>query len=65
MSLMADNYSTPDYVLFEEQLRARVNVRVKRLGLVSVCRLDSKSSDGLQLADLLSFVEPERAPQHE
>jgi hypothetical protein len=54
MSLMADNYSTPDYVLFEEQLRARVNVRVKRLAVVSVCRLDSKSSDALQLADLLT-----------
>jgi uncharacterized protein DUF3800 len=54
MSLMADNYSTPDYVVFEEQLRDRVNVRVNRLGVVSVCRLDSRSSDGLQLADLLT-----------
>jgi hypothetical protein len=54
MSLMADNYSTPDYIVFEEQLRTRVNARVERLGVVSVCRLDSKSSDGLQLADLLT-----------
>ena len=54
MSLMADNYSTPDYVVFEEQLRARVNGCVDRLALVSVCRLDSQSSDGLQLADLLT-----------
>lgn len=54
MSLMADNYSTPDYVVFEEQIRARVNSRIKRLAVVSVCRLDSKSSDGLQLADLLT-----------
>lgn len=54
MSLMADNYSTPDSILFEEDLRLRVNMRVRGLGLVSVVRLDSKSSDGLQLADLLT-----------
>ncbi len=54
MSLMADNYSTPDSVLFEEELRMRVNRRLHRLAVVSVCRLDSRSSDGLQLADLLT-----------
>lgn len=54
MSLMADNYSTPDSVLFEEDLRSRVNRRLQRLALVSVCRLDSRCSDGLQLADLLT-----------
>ncbi len=54
ISLMADNYSTPDSVLFEESLKMRVNKRLERLCLVTVCRLDSKSSDGLQLADLLT-----------
>jgi hypothetical protein len=54
MSLMADNYSTPDSVLFEEDLRSNVNRRMNGLALVSVCRLDSRSSDGLQLADLLT-----------
>jgi hypothetical protein len=54
MSLMADNYSTPDAILFEEELRMRVNKRLQRLGLVSVCRLDSQSCDGLQIADLLT-----------
>lgn len=54
VSLMADNYSTPDHVLFEEDLREGVNRRLKRLALVSVVRLDSKSSDGLQLVDLLT-----------
>ncbi|MGW4394875.1 DUF3800 domain-containing protein [Amycolatopsis nivea] len=54
MSLLADNYSTPDSVLFEEDLRSRVNKRLRGLGLVSVCRLDSRASDGLQLADLLT-----------
>lgn len=53
-AVMADNYSTPAHVLFEEDLRAAVNRRLDRLALVSVVRLDSRSSDGLQLADLLT-----------
>lgn len=54
LAVMADNYSTPDHVLFEEELRAAVNRRLSRLAVVSVCRLDSRSCDGLQLADLLT-----------
>lgn len=54
MAIMADNYSAPDTVLFEEELRAAVNRRVKRLAVTSVCRLDSRSSDGLQAVDLLT-----------
>ena len=54
MALMADNYSTPDSVLFEQDLRAAVNRRLNRLALVSVTRLDSRSSDGLQAVDLLT-----------
>lgn len=54
LTLMADNYSTPDHVLFEEDLRANVNRRLRRLAVVSVCRLDSKASDGLQAVDLLT-----------
>lgn len=54
VSVMADNYSSPDEVLFEEDLRASVNRRSRRLAVVSVCRLDSRSSDGLQVADLLT-----------
>jgi hypothetical protein len=54
LSVMADNYSTPDHVLFEEDLRAAVNRQLRRLAVVSVCRLDSRSSDGLQVADLLT-----------
>ena len=53
LSIMADNYSAPDDVLFEQELRASVNRRLGRLAAVSVCRLDSKASDGLQIADLL------------
>lgn len=54
MALMADNYSTPDSVLFEQDLRSGVNRRLNRLALVSVVRLDSRSSDGLQAVDLLT-----------
>ena len=54
IALMADNYSTPDSVLFEQDLRAGVNRRLRRLALVSVVRLDSRSSDGLQAVDLLT-----------
>lgn len=54
IALMADNYSTPDHILFEENLRSNVNRRLRRLALVSVCRLDSRSSDGLQVVDLLT-----------
>lgn len=54
VSVMADNYSAPDHVRFEEVLKANVNRRVNRLAVVSVCRLDSQSCDGLQIADLLT-----------
>lgn len=54
VSIMADNYSTPDHVLFEEDLRSAVNRRLQRLAVVSVCRLDSRASDGLQVADLFT-----------
>ena len=54
VALMADNFSTPDPVLFEQDLRAAVDRRLRRLALVSVVRLDSRSSDGLQAVDLLT-----------
>ncbi|WP_214466428.1 DUF3800 domain-containing protein [Microbacterium flavescens] len=53
-SVLADNYSTPDHVRFEDDLRDRVNRRTSRLALTSVVRLDSKSSDGLQIVDMLT-----------
>jgi hypothetical protein len=54
VSIMADNYSTPDHIQFEEQLKSNVNRRLNRLSVVTACRLDSKSCDGLQVADLLT-----------
>lgn len=54
MNVLADNYSTPDSVLFEEDLRRSVNQRLNRLAVTSVCRLDSRSADGLQVADVMT-----------
>lgn len=54
VSVLADNYSTPDEILFEEELRAGVNRRLNRLAVLNVVRLDSKSTDGLQIVDLLT-----------
>lgn len=45
LTVLADNYSTPDHVKFEEDLRADVNRRLQRLGVLTVCRLDSSSTD--------------------
>jgi len=64
VALMADNYSTPDHILFEENLRSNVNRRLRRLALVSVCRLDSGSSDGLQVVDLLTSATAYEFRQH-
>lgn len=54
INILADNYSTPDSVLFEEDLKRSVNQRLNRLAVTSVCRLDSRCADGLQLADVLT-----------
>lgn len=54
ISVLADNYSTPDEVLFEEELRQAVNRRLRRLAVTTVARLDSRSTDGLQMVDLLT-----------
>jgi hypothetical protein len=54
VSVLADNYSTPDEILFEEELKAGVNRRLDRLAVTTVIRLDSKTSDGLQVVDLLT-----------
>jgi hypothetical protein len=54
LSVLADNYSTPSHVKFEEDLIEEVNHRLRELAVVSVCRLDSRSCDGLQLVDVLT-----------
>ncbi|HEX8120148.1 MAG TPA: DUF3800 domain-containing protein [Solirubrobacteraceae bacterium] len=54
LTVLADNYSTPDHVRFEEGLKTELNERLGRLGVVTVCRLDSASTDALQVVDLLT-----------
>jgi hypothetical protein len=54
MTVLADNYSTPDTVHFEQDVRASVNARLGRLAITGVCRLDSSAADPLQLVDLLT-----------
>jgi hypothetical protein len=54
VTVLADDYSTPDHVVFEQDVRSAVNARLGRLAVMSVCRLDSKSADPLQLVDLLT-----------
>jgi hypothetical protein len=52
--VLADAYSTPDDVSIEVEIRDRVNRRFSRLAVPSVCRLDSRSADPLQVVDLLT-----------
>ncbi|MFS0867457.1 DUF3800 domain-containing protein [Microbacterium sp. 179-B 1A2 NHS] len=54
VAVVADNYSTPAAVLFEEELRFSVNRRLKRLAVQSVYRADSHAFDGLQVVDLFT-----------
>jgi hypothetical protein len=52
--VLADNYSTPDNVHFERDVRAAVNDRRGYCTVPTVCRLDSKAADPLQLVDLMT-----------
>lgn len=54
VAVLADNYSTPHDVNFETEVKLEVNRRLGRLGVVGVCRLDSRAADCLQIVDLLT-----------
>jgi len=54
VTVLADNYSTPPEVEFELVVTQRVNTRLGRLAVANFIRLDSRSTDGLQIADLLT-----------
>lgn len=54
ISLMADNYSSPDKVNFERDVKRLVNDRLGELCVTTCCRIDSKSADGLQIVDVLT-----------
>lgn len=53
VSVLADHFSAAPEVQFEQDVAASVNNRRRRLTISTVCRLDSRSLDGLQLVDLL------------
>ena len=54
VTVLADDYSAPDDVHFERDVKEAVNSRLGRLAVTNVCRLNSKSADGLQIVDLLT-----------
>ena len=54
VNVVADNYSTPASILFEEELRFSINRRFRRMAVSSVFRSDSKAFDGLQVVDLFT-----------
>lgn len=53
VSVIADKRSTSPNVRFEAAVAESVNRAEARLAIASVCRMDSRSTDGLQLVDLL------------
>jgi len=53
MWVIADEYSTPPTVTFEENVRDHVNRVLRRQAVAGVCRMRSSGVDLLQLADIL------------
>jgi hypothetical protein len=53
VSVIADKRSTSPKVKFEAAVAQSINQAEDRLAVASVCRVDSRSTDGLQLVDLL------------
>ena len=51
--VLADNVVAPKRNRFEVNVKNTINKQFERLAIGGVCRLDSKSNDLLQLADLL------------
>lgn len=54
VSVLADDYSTPDDVTFEIDVRDVVNGRLGRCAITSICRLDSRAAAPLQAVDVLT-----------
>jgi hypothetical protein len=53
VTVLADHVTTPAAVSFEADVARTVNTQAERLAIASVCRVDSRCTDGLQLVDLL------------
>lgn len=54
VTVLADSYSTPPAVAFEVDLKRGVIRRLGESAVTSVCRLDSRSADPLQVVDFLT-----------
>ena len=65
-TLLMDECATPQGIAVADEVRRRVNERFESTNLVSAVALDSRASDGLQLADLVaSAVAFERKHGHD
>lgn len=53
MSILADEYSTPISVTFEEDLQKQVEDSLRRRAIIGVCRMRSTGVDLFQVLDLL------------
>lgn len=54
ISVLADFFSTPRHVNFEMDVRTEVNQRLGRCAVATMCRVDSRTADPLQVVDLLT-----------
>ena len=54
VSVLMDHVSTPPDIAFEDEVRRRVNKRLKNMSVVTAACLNSATSDGLQLTDILT-----------
>lgn len=53
VTVLADQQSTPPAIRFEADVQNAVNAAKRRLAVASLCRLDSRCHDGLQLIDIM------------
>jgi hypothetical protein len=53
ITLLADDYFTPDDEDLEDAIKSKTNDHYKKFVIAGVCQIDSKSSDLIQLTDLL------------
>ncbi|HET8930053.1 MAG TPA: DUF3800 domain-containing protein [Acidimicrobiales bacterium] len=54
VGVLMDTISTPQHVALEDVVRGRVNRELKSTSVVTAVCLDSRCSDGLQVADLIA-----------
>ncbi|MFH0951443.1 MAG: DUF3800 domain-containing protein [bacterium] len=50
--LLADHITTPKNILYEVNVKHKINQKAERLAMAGVCRFDSKGNDLIQVVDL-------------